>query len=299
MRGNFGKLVTAMVSPFDAKLNLDLKKAEALARLLVEEGTQGIVVAGTTGESPTLTDEEKLELFRCVVDAVGGSVPVIGGTGCNSTSKTIKFTRKAAKTGIDAALLVVPYYNRPSQKGLVEHFTAVAKATELACILYNVPSRTGRNMTAETTLRLAEIPNIVGVKEASGDLVQIAEICACKPDDFVVYSGNDSDTLHVLLLGGQGVISVMSHIAGPSIRKMIELFQNGEVEKARELHFQLLPLAQVLFPPFSPNPVPVKTALKMRGFDAGSVRPPLTEIKNPSWFETAKQLVAMFAPSML
>jgi len=298
MKGTpFGQLITAMVTPFDRDLKVDLDKAQSLARCLVAEGSQSVLVAGTTGESPTLLDEEKLELFRAVVDAVKSRALVIAGTGCNSTSKTIAFTKEAAATGIDGVLLVTPYYNRPSQQGLHEHFSAVAAATDLPVILYNVPGRTGRNIEAETTARLARVENIVAIKEASGDLAQIAAIRSMTPDDFLIYSGNDGDVIHVLLLGGEGIISVASHIAGPRIRQMIDAFRCGDLERARKLHFELLPLVDALFPPFSPNPVPVKMALAMRGIDVGGVRLPLVEIDDEEWISTTKRLVAELAPS--
>jgi 4-hydroxy-tetrahydrodipicolinate synthase len=273
----FGPLVTAMVTPFNSQLELDLARVEPLVEHLVSTGSTGLVVTGTTGESPTLTPDEKLELYRTVKNAANGRVPIIANTGDNETSFSIEFSRRAQQTGVDALLLVVPYYNRPSQEGLYRHFKAIAESVELPCILYNVPTRTARNMEAETVARLAQIPNIVGTKEASGDMAQIAKIRATTPDDFWIYSGNDNDTYPMLALGGCGVISVASHIAGREIAEMMRAFWAGDLAHALELHLRLVPLVEALFPASCPSPAPVKAGLALQGLDCGGLRLPLVE----------------------
>ena len=272
----FGPLVTAMATPFNASGEMDYARAEELAARLIENGTTGLVLSGTTGESPTLSPTEKLELFR-VVKKAAGSTPIIANTGDNETSFSIELTKQAEKVGVDAILLVVPYYNKPSQEGLFQHFKAIAEATKLPCILYNVPARTARNMDADTTARLSKIPNIIDTKEASGDLEQIAFVRAKTADDFQLYSGNDSDTLPMLTLGACGVISVLSHIAGNEIRAMMDAFWSGDIVRARELHLRLLPVVGALFPPSTPSPAPLKVALQLQDFDCGGLRLPLVE----------------------
>jgi 4-hydroxy-tetrahydrodipicolinate synthase len=231
------------------------------------------VVSGTTGECPTLTKEEKLRLFAEVKSAIGKGV--IAGTGSYSTSDSIKLTQEAEKVGVDAILLVVPYYNKPTQEGLFQHFKAIAESTSLPCILYNVPSRTVTNLSANVVIRLAQIDNIVGIKEASGNLEQIAQILQGTKRDFLVYSGNDGDTLPILALGGYGVISVASHLVGNQIREMMEKFLSGKTEEAAKFHRELLPLFNALF--VVSNPIPIKYALNYIGFPVGKPRLPLTE----------------------
>lgn len=272
----FGPLVTAMVTPFTASGEVDYARAEELTARLIENGSTGLVVSGTTGESPTLSPTEKLELFR-VVKKAAGNVSVIANTGDNETSFSVEMTKQAERVGVDGILMVVPYYNKPSQEGLYQHFKAIAATTELPCLLYNVPARTSRNMDAQTTVRLAEISNIIGTKEASGDLEQIGFIRANAPDAFQIYSGNDSDTLPMLTLGACGVISVLSHIAGNKLREMLEAFWAGDILRAQKLHLELLPVGAALFPPSAPNPTPVKAALQLQGFDCGGLRLPLVE----------------------
>jgi 4-hydroxy-tetrahydrodipicolinate synthase len=272
----FGPLVTAMVTQFKPSGEVDYTRAEELAAHLIENGTTGLVLSGTTGESPTLSPTEKLELFRVVKKAVG-STPVVANTGDNETSFSVEMTKQAEKVGVDAILLVVPYYNKPSQEGLFQHFKTIAEATALPCVLYNVPARTSRNMDANTTARLSEISNIIGTKEASGDFDQIASVRAKTADEFQIYSGNDSDTLPMLTLGACGVVSVLSHIAGNEIRAMMDAFWSGDINRARELHLQLLPVVSALFPPSTPSPAPVKAALQLRHFDCGGLRLPLVE----------------------
>jgi len=272
----FGPLVTAMVTPFKPDGAIDFARVEQLTAHLIANGSTGLVVAGTTGESPTLNPKEKLDLFRSVKSAAG-KVPVIAGTGDNETSFSVDLSREAEKCGVDGLLLVVPYYNRPNQEGLYRHFKAIAEAVDLPCILYNVPSRTGRNMEAATVARLSEIENIAGIKEAGGDMVQVSRIRAATPADFWIYSGNDTDTLPMLPLGCCGVIAVLSHIAGPQMRQMMECFWEGDVASACELHLRLLPVCDALFPASAPNPIAVKAALQLQGLDCGGLRLPMVE----------------------
>lgn len=272
----FGPLVTAMVTPFAPDGALDLARAEQLASRLVENGSTGLVVSGTTGESPTLSHAEKIDLFRVVKEAAG-DVPVIANTGSYDTRASIALSREAEKLGVDALLMVVPYYNRPSQEGLYRHFKSIAESVELPCVLYNLPGRTARNMEVATTARLSEISNIVGTKEASGDLTQIARTRAATPDEFLIYSGNDADTLPMLPLGACGVISVISHLAGPQMLRMMQAFWDGDIATARDIHLQLLPVVDALFPATSSNPAPLKAALQMQDFDCGGLRLPLVE----------------------
>jgi 4-hydroxy-tetrahydrodipicolinate synthase len=272
----FGSLITAMVTPFTRDGAVDYARAEELTSRLIENGSTGIVISGTTGESPTLEPKEKLELFR-VVKRAAGNAAVIANSGDNETAFSIEMTRQAQACGVDGILLVVPYYNKPSQEGLYQHFKAIAGATDLPCLLYNVPARTSRNMSAQTTARLADVSNIVGTKVASSDLTQIGYVRASTPDDFLLYSGNDGDTLPMLTLGGCGVISVISHIAGKPMRAMMDAFWSGDIKTAREIHLKLLPVVDALFPPSTPSPAPVKAALQLQGFDCGGLRLPLVE----------------------
>lgn len=270
----FGRLITAMVTPMRSDRSVDYDRAAELARRLVASGSDGLVVSGTTGESPTLSADEKLKLFETVVKAVGDQVAVIGGTGSYNTEETVRLTERAAETGVHGILLVTPYYNKPPQEGLYEHFKAAAEATKLPCILYNVPSRTSINMTAQTTLRLAQIPNIVGVKECA-DLTQVAEIVAGAPEGFRVWSGDDSSALPCMAVGGYGVISVASHVVGREMQEMIQAFVSGQVDQAAAWHRRLLPVFKGLFA--VTNPVLVKAALEMTGFPVGPLRRPLVE----------------------
>ncbi|GBC98649.1 4-hydroxy-tetrahydrodipicolinate synthase [bacterium HR17] len=273
---SLGKVITAMVTPFDDDGRINFAEVERLTEHLIQTGSDGIVVAGTTGESPTLSHREKLDLFRVVKQAAAGRAKVIAGTGNYNTAESRELTKEAEQIGVDGVLLVCPYYNRPNQEGLFQHFKSVASATELPVILYNIPSRTGRNIEAGTTLRLAnEVPNIVGVKEASGDMKQVADICANAPEGFAVWSGNDEDTFHIVALGGVGVISVVSHICGQECQQMIAAVERGDVAAARQIHFCLMPLIRALFPPTSPNPAPIKAALNLLGFKVGNPRLPL------------------------
>jgi len=274
-KNRLGRLLTAMVTPFDAQGEVDYKQAKRLALSLLDSGSNGVLVSGTTGESPTLSKEEKLRLFAETKSTLGNRGTVVAGTGNYNTRESQELTKEAEKTGVDACILVVPYYNRPTQQGLWEHFKAIAQSTTLPCIIYNVPSRTVTNLAADTIIRLSKIDNIVGVKEASGNLGQIAEIIQGTREDFLVYSGNDSDTFPILALGGYGVISVASHLVGIQIKDMMEKFLNGKPQEAAEIHRHLLPLIDALF--IVPNPMPVKWALNYVGFPVGKPRLPLIE----------------------
>jgi len=259
---DLGNLLTAMVTPFDEDLQVDYDRTAQLAVRLVENGNEGLVVTGTTGESPTLSDEEKLELYRVVKDAVG-DVTVIAGTGSNNHEHTVELSQKAAQTNVDGIMLVGPYYNKPSQEGFYQHFSRAAQAVDLPVIVYNVPSRTGKNITAETMIRLAEdVPNIVAVKEASGDITQISEICAGTPDDFIIYSGDDSMTLPLLAVGGVGVISVVAHLVAAEMLEMISAFHDWDTRRAWQIHHKLLPIFDAAFLP-SGNPPCIKRALQI------------------------------------
>lgn len=277
MTGNFGAVVTAMVTPFDERGEVNYEAAAELAAYLVKNGSTGLVLAGTTGESPTLSMEEKLELFRVVVEAVGEKAYILAGTGSYSTRDAVKLTKAASETGVHGILSVTPYYNRPPQEGLFRHFREVAGATDLPVMIYNVPKRTGVNISPETTLRLAEIENIVSIKEAGQDLEQAAAICRNAPPGFTVYSGDDSLTLPMLSVGAVGVVSVASNIAGPAIARMIAAYQKNRTEEAAALHRKLLPLFQGLF--MTSSPIPVKAALKMMGFPVGEPRLPLVPLE--------------------
>jgi len=270
-----GRLLTAMVTPFGENGELDYGQAKKLALALLNSGSEGLVVVGTTGESPTLVRQEEMRLFSEVKSAVGSRGMVIANTGSNSTAEAIEATKGAEQTGVDACLLVVPYYNKPTQEGLYQHFKAVAQNTSLPCILYNVPSRTVASLSVETVIRLSQIDNIIGIKEASGNLDQIARIISGAREGFLVWSGNDSDTLPILALGGYGVVSVASHLVGNQIKEMIDSFVGGRIEEAAGIHRRLLPLVNALF--IISNPIPVKYALNHIGFNLGKPRLPLTE----------------------
>jgi len=270
-----GRLLTAMVTPFDNRGMVDYEQAKKLALALLDSGSEGLVVVGTTGESPTLIREEELRLFAEVKSAVGERGSVIAGTGSNSTAEALEATKGAERIGVDACLLVVPYYNKPTQEGLYQHFKTIAQGTNLPCILYNVPSRTVTSLSAETVIKLSHINNIIGIKEASGNLGGISKIIAETGDEFLVWSGNDSDTLPILALGGYGVISVASHLVGNQIREMIDSFTSGKMDKAASIHRRLLPLVNALF--IVSNPIPIKYALNYIGFNVGKPRLPLTE----------------------
>lgn len=273
---NFGQLLTAMVTPFDQEGRIDFEATRALVNYLISNGTDGIVVAGTTGESPTLSTAEKVDLFKFVVEVVAGRASVIAGTGTNSTGSSIELTELASNVGVDGIMLVAPYYNKPNQEGLYLHFKTIAESTHLPIMLYNIPGRSGVNINAETIVRLSQIENIVCVKEASGDLEAMANIIQNTPDDFKLYSGDDGLTLPVLAIGGHGIVSVASHIIGNDMKQMITAFQTGDIQAAAALHRQLLPIMKSMF--IAPNPAPVKVALEMVGQNVGSVRLPLVPL---------------------
>jgi 4-hydroxy-tetrahydrodipicolinate synthase len=279
-KNKLGRLLTAMVTPFDAQGEVNYQQARRLALALLDSGSDGVVVSGTTGESPALSREEKLQLFAETKSAMGNRGTVVANTGSYNTKESQELTKEAEKTGVDACLLVVPYYNRPTQQGLWEHFKAIAQSTTLPCILYNVPSRTVTNLAADTVIKLSQIDNIVGVKEASGNFGQIAEIIQGTREDFLVYSGNDSDSFPILALGGYGVISVASHLVGIQIRDMMEKFLDGKPQEAAKIHRHLLPLVNTLF--IVSNPIPVKWALNYAGFSVGKPRLPLIELDEKS-----------------
>jgi len=270
-----GRLLTAMVTPFNEAGKVDYEQARKLALALLNSGSEGVVVVGTTGESPTLIRAEELRLFAEMKSAVGKRGSVIAGTGSNSTAEALATTKEAERIGVDACLLVVPYYNKPTQDGLYQHFKVIAESTSLPCILYNVPSRTVANLSADTVIKLSHIDNIIGIKEASGNLEQVSRIISNTREDFLVWSGNDSDTLPILVLGGYGVVSVASNLVGSQIRAMIDSFTNGQIAEAASMHRRLLPLIDALFT--IGNPMPVKYALNYIGFNVGKPRLPLTE----------------------
>ena len=273
---NFGRMLTAMVTPFDKNLEVNYDMAAKLAEYLLEQGNDGIVVNGTTGESPTLNDDEKVQMFRTVKQTVGERAVVIAGTGSNNTHPSIELTQKAAECGVDGIMLVVPYYSKPSQEGLYQHFKTVAAATDLPIILYNIPGRCGTNLAPETVVRLAnDVPNIVAIKEASGNLDQIARLKTMCPADFAIYSGDDSLTLPILSIGGAGIISVVAHVAGKDLRKMVDAYFAGNVAEAQEINMKLYDIFKTMF--ITSNPVPVKYALNRIGINVGGVRLPLFE----------------------
>lgn len=273
MAGRFGSVVTAMVTPFRDDHAVDRDGAQALASHLVDNGSEALVVAGSTGESPTLTAREKADLFRAVGEAVRGRAKLICGTGTYSTSETLELTQAAEDAGADGLLVVTPYYNKPPQRGLIAHFERVAQATDLPIIAYNIPGRTATRIEHDTLLRLAETPNIVAVKDSTGDFQGISRLIAEAPDGFEVYSGDDWATFGYVCLGAVGVVSVASHLVGPEIRQMIELINTGDVPAARKIHEELSPLFNALF--VTSNPIPLKAALQMVGRSAGEPRLPL------------------------
>jgi 4-hydroxy-tetrahydrodipicolinate synthase len=270
-----GRLLTAMVTPFDDEGRVNYDQAQRLANALLDSGSDGVVVAGTTGEAPTLTNDEKVRLFKAVKEAVDGRGAVVAGTGTYNTAESVELSRDAERVGVDALLLTTPYYSKPTQEGIFRHFETIARAVHIPVILYNIPGRTAVNVTAETMLRLAHVPNVIGVKEASGDLKQIARIIEDAPDYFNVWSGDDEMTLPILGVGGYGVIAVSSHLAGTQIGEMIEAHFAGDPEKAARLHRRLLPLFSAIMS--QGNPTGIKYALNELGFGVGPFRLPLVE----------------------
>jgi 4-hydroxy-tetrahydrodipicolinate synthase len=276
----FGPVLTAMVTPFNREGDVDYGVAEKLADHLINHGSDGLVVCGTTGESPTLSWAEEHELFRVIKQTVGDRGSVIAGTGSNSTQEAMEATQIAAKLGVDGSLQVVPYYNKPPQEGLFAHFAAIAAAApDLPMMLYNIPGRTGQSLTPETVAQLAEIENIVAIKEATGSLDQTSQIRALTPPDFAIYAGDDGLTLPILAVGGSGVVSVASHLVGDRLQTMIQHFQNGQTDQALAIHLMLMPLFKALF--CTTNPIPVKTALRLQQWAVGGLRLPLTDLSPP------------------
>ena len=293
---NFGRVLTAMATPFDEAGNVDYEQCRKLALALLDSGTDGLVLTGTTGESPTLTSEEKLRIYSEVRAAVGGRAAIVAGT-CNyNTAESIELSREAQKLGVDGILGTVPYYNKPPQEGLYQHFKTIADAVPLPMILYNVPTRTVTNMLPETTIRLSEIDNIIGIKEASGNFDGISKIIQRSMPGFLVYSGDDSSTLPILSLGGYGIVSVAAHLIGKQIQRMIQSFLRGEVEAAATLHREMLPLVNALF--VTTSPIPLKYALNRVGFRVGKPRLPLVEIdaKSAAVMDTALENATIDLP---
>ena len=272
----FGRVLTAMVTPFDSDGNVNYEQAARLAQALIDSGTEGLVVTGTTGEGPTLTAEEKLQLYETTLEVANrNGAHVIAGTTTYNTAESIELSQEAEKIGAHGILMTVPYYNKPPQDSLYRHFVAIAESVSIPGLLYNVPSRTSLNMTAATTARLSGVDNIIGVKEASADLGQIAQIIETAEDGFFVWSGNDADTLPVLAVGGYGVVSVAAHVVGKQIARKIYAFLDGAREESASIHRSLLPLIDALF--VVANPIPVKHMLNTIGMDVGQPRLPLTE----------------------
>ncbi|KJS11179.1 MAG: dihydrodipicolinate synthase [Desulfotomaculum sp. BICA1-6] len=280
-----------MVTPFNKDQTIDFEQVKKLARHLVQSGSDGLVLAGTTGESPTLSKDEKVELFRVVVEEVGGDAIVIAGTGGNNTAASVELTRAAEKVGVDGVLQVSPYYNKPTQEGLYQHFKAIAASTNLPVMLYNIPGRTAVNILPQTVIRLAEIENITSIKEASGSLDQVSELRRSLPDHFAIYSGDDSMTLPIMSLGGKGVVSVAAHIVGPKIQEMVNAFTSGNVTMATKIHSSLYPVFKILF--ITTNPVPVKAAMNMLGWKVGAPRLPLVDV-NEAEREALRRVLADF-----
>ncbi|AEE14284.1 Dihydrodipicolinate synthase [Thermodesulfobium narugense DSM 14796] len=291
MQVNFGRVLTAMVTPFDEEGRVDYDEAVRLANFLLENGSDGVVLAGTTGESPTLTHQEEFELFKAVYDSLKNKGTIIAGTGSNSTETAINSTKIAENVGVHGVLLVAPYYNKPPQEGLYQHFKAIAKSTSLPCILYNIPGRTGVNVNPDTVIRLSEIDNIIALKDATGSTEQVSQILTSVKENFLIYSGDDSMTLPMLAVGGYGVISVASHVVGPEIREMIMDFVNGNITKAKDMHLKLYPIFKAMFT--STNPIPVKAATNLIGFKVGNPRLPLVALSKPE-LEKLRELLIKF-----
>ena len=274
---NLGEVITAMITPFDKDYKIDWESADKLIDYLLTNGSDSLLLAGTTGESPTLTDDEKIALFKFGRKKIKGNAKLIAGTGSNDTFHTTELSKKAEEAGADALLVVTPYYNKPTQTGLVQHFKAISEAVNIPIIVYNVPSRTCCNITSDTCKKISALKNVAGIKEASGDLKQISEILINCPPDFKVYSGNDCDTFPIVSLGGAGVISVASHIIGKEIKKMIGLIKNSNIEEAADLHKKYLEIFHGIF--ITTSPIPIKKALHLKGMSKGFLRPPLYDME--------------------
>jgi 4-hydroxy-tetrahydrodipicolinate synthase len=286
---DWGRLITAMVTPFDKDLKVDYPASIKLAKRLVEEGNTALVITGTTGEAPTLTSSEKLELYKTIKENV--EVPIIAGVGTNSTFITIENAKEAKRVGVDGLLVVVPYYNKPDQDSLYIHFKEVAESTDLPIMLYNVPGRTGCNLMPETVGRLSKIKNIVALKQANGDLVQLSEIMKRISPGFKIYSGDDVMLLPAMSVGAYGIVSVCSHVVGREIGEMMDAFLAGDINHAKDIHLKLLNIFNKLF--MITNPIPVKAALNIIGENVGGVRLPLTEAREHVLDELRKELKSL------
>lgn len=275
----FGRLLTAMVTPFNANGSVNYEKAADLAEWLINNGSDGLVVAGSTGEAATMSAEEKLELFRVVVNRINKRVPVIAGTGSNNTADSVKMTKMAEAMGVDGALIVGPYYNKPTQEGFYQHFAAVAQSTGLPIIVYNVPGRTASNISPAIVARLAaDFENIVAIKEAAGNVAQVAELYSVLPEEFTIYSGDDGLILPFMSVGATGLISVLSNIGGGILQDVMQAYEDGRVREAAKLNARMVPLANAMF--IETNPIPVKAAVTLvTGIDAGQPRLPLTPME--------------------
>ena len=271
-----GRLLTAMVTPFNKEGKVDYEQAKKLALALLDSGSDGLVIAATTGEAPTLTWEEEMRLFTEVKSVVGDRGTIVAYTGSNSTAEAVEATKEAERIGVDACLSVVPYYNRPNQEGIYQHFKAIAESTSLPIIMYNIPARVVVNMSVETIARLSQIDNIIGVKEANGDMAHVAQTISNAREGFLIWSGNDNDTFLIMALGGYGVIGVTTHLVGKQIKKMIDLILSSNIAEAAAIHRSLVPLVNSLF--IQPSPAPLKYALNHIGFRVGKPRLPLVEL---------------------
>lgn len=292
---SFGRILTAMITPFQETGEVNYEEAIRLASYLVDNGTDTLVVCGTTGESPTLTWDEEFNLFQVVKEAVDGKAKVIAGTGSNSTREAVLATQKAAQLGVDGSLQVVPYYNKPSQAGLYQHFKTIAECSPLPILLYNIPGRTGTQLLPETVAQLAQLPTIIGIKEASGQMDTVSLIRSLTDPEFAVYAGDDSLTLPMLALGAKGVVSVASHLIGKPMQDMIYFFEKGCIEQARDIHLKLFPLFKALF--LDTNPVPIKYALSLQGWKVGSVRSPLSPLSQQAKEQIQKVLLEILPES--
>lgn len=290
---DFGRILTAMVTPFNEDGQVDQQRIRQLVDHLLAHGTEGLVITGTTGESPTLTFQEKITVYETVVDHVNGKVPILAGTGTNNTYESIELSKAAEQIGVDGLMLVVPYYNKPSQRGLYEHFKQIAYSIDLPIMLYNIPGRSALRIEKDTIIKLAKIDNIVSLKDATGDLQTMTEIIANTPDSFTVYSGDDQLTLPTLAIGGHGIVSVSSHVIGEQMQRMIDHFLAGEVKEAALIHQRILPIMNALFA--QPSPAPVKAVLNMQDIPVGQVRLPLIDLtdgeKDELYATISRQLV--------
>ncbi len=289
---SFGPVITAMVTPFDEYNQLNISSLRKLIIHLLKHGSTSLVITGTTGEAPTLTAIERLRIWETAVDFAGGTVPIITGVGTNNTKTTIHNIKLAEEIGVDGVLVVTPYYNKPNQVGLITHFKEIANSTDLPILLYNIPSRTGVNLTLETILELAEVKNIVGIKDSSGDLSLLKALKEQVSSQFALYSGDDSNYLDTLKMGGAGVISVASHVAGLQMNQIYNLYKAGKVEEAEVLNEKLAPIYKGLF--CTTNPIPIKAMLNQLGMDVGGLRLPLVEMDQFESLELFNDLRGLF-----